>query len=104
MVYKNIELTIKNDKFEFIVVDGPCGTEHYSRSHILGLIPQHISSTFCIMMDDTHRQGEIETFEKICEKLEKNQIKYYKRCYFGGTKSHSIVCSNDLKFLTTMTS
>jgi hypothetical protein len=102
--YKGIEITFGNKKFDFIVVDGPLGTDHYSRSHVLNLIPQHISKTFCIMMDDTHRQGEIETFNKMCEKLRENKIDYYERCYHGGTKSHSIVCSTDLKFLTTMVS
>lgn len=87
-------------KFNFIFVDGPFGTEHYSRSQIIHLIPSCLEKSFCILIDDVERMGEQETMLEIERKLNENGIEYYKRVYCSW-KNHVVICSKDLLFLTT---
>jgi hypothetical protein len=101
-LYKDIQKSITGKQFDFIVVDGPFGSSHNSRPQILELIPQNISPTFCIMLDDTNRIGETETYEALCEKLKDNNIGFCSAKYGEGEKSHTVICSADLKFLTSL--
>ena len=88
-------------KFDMIMIDAPFGSEHYSRSHILNLIPNCLANSFCIIMDDYNRQGEQETIKELENILSSNGIRFlstvYKTC-----KEHYLVCSNDLRFLCSL--
>jgi len=90
-----------SEKFELFVVDGPLGSDHISRSEILEFIPNGITDSFCIFMDDANRQGEKETLCLICDRLKKNGIKYVQTQYFG-VKGCAVICSEDLKFLCSL--
>jgi hypothetical protein len=45
-------------------------------------------------MDDTEREGEKDTIRTICETLEDE--------YTGEKNQHTVICSEDLKFLTSL--
>lgn len=99
--YKDIETTFVNQKFDFILVDGPFGSEHFSRSQIIHLIQSNLSDTFCIILDDCERTGERETLNEIHNILREKAIQYSYTIYHG-RKDHSVICSRDLKFLTSL--
>lgn len=98
--YKDNCKELLGKKYDFIFIDGPFGSKHYSRPQILYLLPDCINKSFCIMIDDVERNGEHETILEIERILNENRIEYYKRTY-SSSKSHIIICSKDLKFLTT---
>lgn len=99
--YKDIESEFKNQKFNLIIVDAPFGSESYSRSQILALLPTCLEETFCIIIDDFDRIGEKETVNEINNILDAHNLSYYSASY-SGIKSHIIICSEDLNFLTSL--
>lgn len=88
-------------QFDFILVDGPYGSEHYSRSQILHIIPQCLKSSFVIMIDDAERNGEQETIHELLNILHNSNIKVVQKT-FSSTKSFYVICSPDLKFILTI--
>lgn len=98
--YKNDCKELLGKKFDFVFVDGPFGSEHYSRSQILHLIPECLDKSFCIMVDDVERVGEQETISEIEYILNKENIPYYERVY-SSSKKHIVFCSPKFRFLTT---
>jgi phosphomevalonate kinase len=83
-------------------VDGPLGSEHFSHSQIIDVIKNGLPRQFCILMDDTWRNGEMETPGMICKLLNGRNIKYLLKGYQGEKGQHVIICSEDLKFLTSL--
>ncbi|MBO4602201.1 MAG: hypothetical protein J5651_03490 [Salinivirgaceae bacterium] len=98
--YKDNCKELLGKKYDFIFVDGPFGSEHYSRSQILHLIPSCLTESFCIMIDDVGRPGEQETITEIERILKDNNIEFYQRTYWS-SKEHTLFCSKNLRFLTT---
>lgn len=98
--YKDNCKELLDKKFDFIFVDGPFGSEHYSRAQILHLIPNCLDKSFCIMIDDVGRLGEQETITEIERILKDNNIEFYQRTYWS-SKEHSVFCSKNNRFLTT---
>ncbi|MCL2326903.1 MAG: hypothetical protein FWC39_00160 [Bacteroidetes bacterium] len=101
LTYKNIKQEFENQKFNLILIDAPFGSEHYSRSQILELIPNILEQSFCILLDDYNRIGEQETAQEMQRILTENNIKYFHAIYHGD-KKHFLLCSEDLKFLSSM--
>ena len=99
--YKNNCEELKGQKFDMIMIDAPFGSEHYSRSQILNIIPDCLANSFCIIMDDYNRQGEQETIKEVESLLSANEIKTVKAVY-KASKEHYLLCSNDLRFLSTL--
>lgn len=99
--YKDFEKLFDGKKFDFIVIDGPFGSPHYSRSQAIALCNNNLKERFCIIMDDTEREGEKETVGEIKELLEKKAIDFVMATYFS-IKSHTLICSRDLSFLTSL--
>jgi hypothetical protein len=100
--YKDMETILAVD-YDFIVVDGPFGSRHYSRSQILGLVNTwEMGGHFCIFMDDTERKGEQETLNMLGVILRQKGIKFHVRHYTGEKNQHSVICSENLKFLTSL--
>jgi hypothetical protein len=87
---------------DLIIVDGPFGSEHYSRPQIIDIVKKGLPKQFCIFMDDTERSGEKETMEALCGLLQTANIKFLMKNYIGEKNQHTIICSEDLKFLTTL--
>ncbi|SEW18912.1 hypothetical protein SAMN05428988_2916 [Chitinophaga sp. YR573] len=101
LIYKNITSHVGNKKYNLILVDGPYGSPRYSRHQIVDLVPQNLDTSFCILLDDYNRIGEQDTFNDICAVLTANKIEYVTGNYLT-MKGHAVICSKDLKFITTL--
>lgn len=101
ITYENITEILYNQKFDFILVDGPYGSDRYSRSQIIELAQSNLADSFCIILDDTNRQGEMDTVGEVQEVLEKKHIPYKVQKYYA-SKCHTLICSEDLNFLTSL--
>ena len=99
--YKNIIQEFGTKQYDLIVVDGPFGSNRYSRSQVLALAQTNLADTFCIMIDDYNREGEKETVRELMNILDKKNIKYLSVTY-NGSKQHFLLCSENLRFLTSM--
>jgi hypothetical protein len=102
--YKNID-TIFNGGgggYDLIIVDGPFGSKHYSRSQIIDFVKYAMPKQFCIFIDDTERAGEKDTIKIICEIFNDKGTKYLKKSYIGEKNEHTIICSDSLNFLTSL--
>lgn len=99
--YAEIEKNCVGNKYDLIVVDGPFGSEHYSRSQIINLAKDNLARTFCVIIDDTNRIGEKETISELFTVLESRKIEYLHKTY-KSIKSFTVVCSKDLRFLTSL--
>ena len=99
--YQGIKTAFENQKFDFILVDGPFGSEHYSRSQIIHLAENNLAETFCIIIDDCNRIGEQETVAEVEAALKKCGIKYAINQY-QGLSDFVVICSENLKFLTSL--
>lgn len=101
LTYKSCPNLFQDEKYDFILVDGPFGSRHYSRPQIIDIVKNNLSASFCIVIDDTHRNGEMETVHEIEAIFRERRVKYKIRQYCS-SKKHTILCSDDLAFLTTM--
>lgn len=99
--YQGIKTIFKNQKFDFILVDGPFGSEHYSRSQIIHLAEHNLANTFCIIIDDCNRIGEQETVAEVESVLKKNCVNYAINKY-QGLCDYVVICSENLKFLASL--
>lgn len=92
-----------NDEFndyELYLIDGPFGSDRYSRYDIIAYIENFkLFSEFIILFDDTDRRGEMDTIKVIFNLLETKHIKYYTKNY-KGNKQSTIICSEKYKFAT----
>ena len=87
---------------DLVVVDGPFGSLHNSRSNALDFVSQLESdSPFILLLDDSHRQGEKETLKSISTILKARKIKHHLKEY-RGAKSCSIVCSGHYPWLASL--
>ena len=99
--YQGIKAAFEKQKFDFILVDGPFGSEHYSRSQIVQLADSNLAETFCIIIDDCNRIGEQETVAEVESVLKGNKIKYAINKYHG-LSDYVVICSEKLKFLASL--
>ena len=101
ITYKDMDKVLSGKVFDFVLVDGPFGSDHYSRSEVLDVVKGHLAESFCIIMDDTDRIGERETAQEIMDELTRQGIAYCSTEY-KASKIHTLICSADRKFLTTL--
>ena len=99
--YEDISKIVSGKKYDVISVDGPKGSDKYSRRDIIEFIPDILNKSFVIIMDDAEREGEISTLKDIKAKLEKNKIEYCEGIYPGMTRC-TVIASVDNKFLCSM--
>lgn len=89
-------------KFDLYIVDGPFGSERYSRYNIVSLIKKmEKNDEFVILMDDTNRRGEQDTLIDIKKCLDSLCIRYYQGDY-QGNKDVTLIASEKYKFATSM--
>ena len=89
-----------NEEFSFILIDGPFGSDSYSRYDIVKYVMDNKFDTdFAILFDDTHRIGEKETFNVIIAELERKNITFY-TAHYAGIKACSIISNQ--RFLTSL--
>lgn len=101
LVYKGLADACKGEKYDMIMVDGPYGSDRYSRSQLIDLVQENLAERFCIIMDDYGRSGEQETVEEVMKVLDEKQSPYL-RAVYESSKQHCLICSKDLGFLTTL--
>ncbi len=101
MTYEDCSSFFFNQQFDLILVDGPFGSCHFSRSQIIDLAKNNLSNTFCIIIDDCERPGEQETMEEVQYFLKTNNTPFCCRIY-SAEKQHMLICSPNLEFLTTL--
>lgn len=101
LTYKDYKEVIGDKKYDLLVVDGPFGSSHYSRSQAIDLCQNNLSDNFCVIIDDTERAGERETVEEIKNILKLNNIDFSSMDY-STIKTHTLICSKKLSFLTSL--
>lgn len=99
--YKDMQ-SLCFETYDFFVIDGPFGGEHYSRSQLIDIAKSISRKQFCILIDDTQRNGEKETIDEVRKYFSKKRMTYHIRDYVGEEKQHTIICSENLKFLTSL--
>ncbi|MDR1398074.1 MAG: hypothetical protein LBJ14_10150 [Desulfarculales bacterium] len=101
--YINIdELYSTSGDFDFVLIDGPQQSPRYSRSQILNLVQKFPQERFVYLFDDSERPGEQDTIKSVCSILKDKGINYHSANITGDEKFHAIICSEDLKFLTSI--
>lgn len=101
LTYEDCSRVFSNQRFDLIIVDGPFGSDHFSRSQIVDISKNNLAQRFCIIIDDYERPGEQETMEEVQNVLKGDNVPYCCRVY-SAEKEHMLICSPDLEFLTTM--
>lgn len=100
-VYKGLDNKI-NENFDLYIVDGPHGSERYSRYDIVSLVSNlDEKNQFIIIIDDTERQGEKDTVKDIKEILKMKKITYFQGDYIGN-KCVSLIVSEKYKYSISM--
>lgn len=99
--YSNLEQNI-NGKYNLYVIDGPFGSERFSRYDIVQLVKYlEQSDNFIIIFDDCDRQGEKDTLKVIIEVFEEKGITIHVGNYIG-EKTVTIITSKHNKFYTSL--
>lgn len=98
--YANFKNLIKDEKFDLILIDGPLGSEHYSRPEILDIV-DNLNESFIILLDDMNRIGEQETWNLLKNKLKEKGISFKEKIY-SSDKSLGMLVSQDLQYLTSL--
>lgn len=96
--YKDIGKDILGKQFDFISIDGPFGLSKHSRRDILEFLPDCLSDTFVIIVDDVDRVGEKNTVVEIEKILIKNNIKYDSTLIEGATSCRVIASKNLMSY------
>ena len=95
--YKNLIKHIKDQKFDLLIIDGPHGSDRYSRIGSFDIVKQNLNSRFVILIDDFDRLGEQELADEIKKELTVLSIPYYCNI-FNGIKSQLLISSYELFF------
>jgi hypothetical protein len=98
--YKGFEKKFGKEKYDLIIIDGPFGGDmkEYSRIDTISILPDSLSKSFVILIDDYERTPEKRMAEDLMKKLEEAGIKYVKS-YFAAKKDALLICSEDNSFL-----
>ena len=99
--YSEIEKRI-NDSFDLYIVDGPSGSNNFSRYDIC-LLAEKLNSRneFIIIIDDFNRFGEKETVEDLINKLTENGIKTFTGNYHG-EKDQIVITTEKYRLATSL--
>lgn len=91
-----------NVEYDLFIVDGPYGSDRFSRFDIVGLVEKfETGKEFILIIDDSHREGEQDTILEICALLSKKGIGYHRGDY-SGIKQNTIIASEKYKFSTSL--
>ncbi len=99
--YEGFQERLKDQKFDFIFIDGPNGSEEFSRVDFTELLPECLQDSFVIMVDDAERNGEQNTIQAISIILEKYHIAHT-IAIMDGLKNTALIVSEDLAYLTSI--
>lgn len=98
--YLGFNKLIGDKKFNLVLIDGPEGSEHFSRPNILDLV-DNLDSSFVVLLDDMNRIGECETWDMFKKKLDERGV-IYREQIFASEKRFGMICSPDLEYLLTL--
>lgn len=101
--YLGFSEKLRGCSFDFILVDGPLGSDmpHLSRIDLLEIIPSCLSTSFVIVFDDYNRTGESATFHHVLKTMSENKIEYCTG-FYKGEKEIGVIVSPDLNYLTSL--
>ena len=71
--------------FDLMLVDGPMGTESYSRFGCVEWVVANRRDSFVVIIDDTNRKGELETVRWLTEHLSRSGRSFKKQHLRGRT-------------------
>lgn len=100
--YKDLSNLLKNEgkRFNLVLIDGPFGSENYSRYNVMELIQNNfLADDFIIIMDDYNRIGEQETISNVRELLNNRGAKFAESVYTG-EKSSILIASESYSLST----
>jgi seryl-tRNA synthetase len=85
LVYDGLLDHLHGKKFDFISVDGPAHSrsDKYRRIDVINLIPEYLSDSFVIIIDDLDVPTCKASFELIIEKLQRCKIEHKVGMYHG---------------------
>jgi len=99
--YANI-LEVINIKYDFYIIDGPIGSNHYSRYDIIEIATAlNPEDEFIILFDDYNRTGEKNTIKKLLLMFNEKNINVYSKI-FSGNKEVMILVTKKYKYLITV--
>ncbi|GAA4029911.1 hypothetical protein GCM10022386_12210 [Flavobacterium cheonhonense] len=100
-VYTDIHRFVSG-KFDLYIVDGPYGSEHFSRYDIVKLAESfEASDEFIIILDDYNRKGEQDTAKALMALFTQKNILIHKGLY-QGEKSVLILATDKYKYTKTL--
>lgn len=76
--------------FDLLLVDGPNGTDHFSRFDCVPLLAAHPGTEFIVIVDDANRPGEQETIAALSAVLQQRGIDF-KLNYLHGRNTHAVI-------------
>lgn len=90
------------EKFDLYIVDGPFGSNKYSRYDIVSIIEKFdFEDEFIILFDDTNRQGERDTLKDIIHILKNKKINIFTG-YYEGNKANTVIVTQKYKFVASL--
>jgi hypothetical protein len=99
--YKQINEAI-DETFDLYIIDGPHGSDRYSRYDICSLLEKmNCKSEFILVFDDYHRVGEQDTVNDTIKILNKIGIKNYTG-EFAGNKSQIVIATEKYKYTVSL--
>lgn len=100
LIYKDFNKIIQ-ENFDLYIIDGPFGSDRFSRYNIISLVERFGTNEFIILFDDSHRTGEQDTINTIMELLNNKKINFYSASY-SGLKSVTVIASEKFKYTTSL--
>lgn len=99
--YQNFEERITVE-FDLFIVDGPFGSDRFSRFDIVSLVKKFDKGKdFILILDDSHREGEQDTINEICLVLSKKGIEFFRGDY-SGVKQNTIIATSKYRFAVSL--
>jgi len=99
--YSGIEEKV-NEVFELYIIDGPLGSDRFSRFDICLLANKLTANDqFIIIIDDYEREGEQDTGNQLMKILESKKIKFHIGMY-SGKNTQIVIASHQYQYATTL--
>lgn len=99
--YKDLD-TVVDGVFDLYIVDGPFGSQNFSRYDIVDMIQRvDQNNEFIIILDDFNRKGEKDTFNALLNFFKEKNITIYTANY-SGDKDVMVLGTEKYKFITTL--
>lgn len=83
--YSNLD----NQSFDLLLVDGPNGTDRFSRFTCIPLVEANIGNEFIIVFDDASRPGEQDTISHLAHCLSQKKVDF-KLNYISGRTTQAV--------------